>query len=135
MQTLGDLVTIALRLVVQVLELGLHWWLLLFWIAWWLCAVNWTKAWRVLADGAWAPLVLVWLMIAAVWSQIYPSILPVFPGAAIANFWWQLGTVGLAIGSALFCGWLQGYFGWTPEDLNLEPPAHAAHAAHGHGHH
>jgi hypothetical protein len=48
----------------------------------------------------------------------------------IPNFWWQLGGVGLLVGTALFCGWLQGVLGWTPEEIDLEPPVHAA--AHGH---
>lgn len=131
-ETLVELVTVALRLVVEVLQLGLTWSLLLVWVAWWLWAVNWKKAWRVLADGAWAPVVLIALMVAGVWSQVRPGVLVVSPKLAIANFWWQLGAVGLLVASALFCGWLQGYFGWTPTEIDLEPPAHAAESAHAH---
>jgi hypothetical protein len=48
----------------------------------------------------------------------------------VPNFLWQLGAVGALAAIALFCGWLQGYFGWTPEEVSVEP----APAAHGHGH-
>jgi hypothetical protein len=58
--------------------------------------------------------------------------MPIMPGMVLANFWWQLGAVGLIAGSALFCGWLQGYFGWTPAEMELEPAVHAAEAGHGH---
>jgi hypothetical protein len=134
-QTLGDLVQILIRLVVEILHLGMIWSPVIFWIAWWTFAVNWTKACRVLKDGAWAPLVLLWLMIAGVWSQVNPTVLVLGPNLALANFWWQLLAVGLAIGSALFCGWLQMHYGWTPTEISVEPPAHAPDAAHGQGHH
>jgi hypothetical protein len=132
LQTLIELVTVAARLVVEVLALGLTWSLLLFWVAWWLWAVNWKKAWHVLGAGAWAPVVLICLMVAGVWSQVRPSELVVSPGLILTNFWWQLGAVGLLTASALLCGWLQGYFGWTPAEMDLEPPVHAeaGHAAH-----
>jgi hypothetical protein len=131
-QTLIELVTVALRLIVELLALGLTWSFLLFWFAWWLFAVNWKKTWHVLGQGAWAPVVLICLMAAGVWSQLRPSSMPVLPGMVLANFWWQLGAVGLIAGSAFFCGWLQGYFGWTPAEIDLEPPAHAPAGAHHH---
>ena len=134
-QTLGDLVAILCRIVVQLLQLGLVWSPALVWIAWWLFAVNWKKACKALNEGAWAPLVLIWVMSAAVWSQVSPSVLPLSANAAVANFWWQLGAVGLAIGSAFFLGWLQLHFGLTPTEISLDPPVHAADAGHGHGHH
>jgi hypothetical protein len=34
----------------------------------------------------------------------------------------------------LFCGWLQGVLGWTPPEIELEPPA-APVGHHDHGHH
>jgi hypothetical protein len=132
LQTFTELVTVALRLVVEVLALGLTWSFLLFWVAWWLWAVNWKKAWKVLGEGAWAPVILICLMAAGVWSQLRPGELLLTPNLALANFWWQLGAVGLMAASALFCGWLQGYFGWTPAEMDIEPPVHAAEAAHGH---
>ena len=130
-QTVVELVTVLCRLVVEVLQLGLTWSLLLVWVAWWLWAVNWKHTWKVLGAGAWAPVVLICLMVAGVWSQVRPSELVVTPGFILSNFWWQLGAVSSLLGSALFCGWLQGYFGWTPAEIDLEPPAHApAHAHH-----
>jgi hypothetical protein len=92
------------------------------WCAWFLWAVNWSKTWPVLARGAWAPVVLLMLMGATVWTKIQPL-------DSALNFWWQLGSVCALAAIALFCGWLQGYFGWTPEEVAVEPPAGD------HGHH
>jgi hypothetical protein len=108
--------------------------LLLFWLAWCLWGVNWKKAWAVLAAGAWAPVVLLLLTIALVWSQIAPSECTCLGFTTVPNFWWQLGEVGLLAAVTLLCGWLQGYFGWTPVEVDLEPPAPADHG-HAQGHH
>jgi hypothetical protein len=109
-----------------------HWVLLILWAAWWLRGVNWSKLWPVLRVGGWAPLVLLTLLVALVWSRLSPAPCDCLGFIVLPNFWWQLGFVGMLVGSALFCGWLQGVFHWTPEELNLEPPAHAdhGHAAH-----
>lgn len=110
------------------------WSLLLFWVAWWLWGVNWPRAWAYLREGAWVPFVLAGVVGALVWSQLAPENVVVLGVIEVSNFWWQLCAVGLLLCSALFCGWLQGYFNWTPEDLALEPPAHG-HDDHGHGDH
>jgi len=121
--SLGDLV-------VQVLALAMQWSLLIAWVAWWLCGVNWHKTWQVLARGAWAPVVLLMLVSAHVWSHIEPCQVTV--GIfTIGNYWWQLGAVCLLVAITLFCGWLQGVFHWTPPEINLDPPLHAEV---GHGH-
>ena len=99
---------------------------ILLWCAWFLWAVNWSKTWPVLARGAWAPVVLLMLMIATVWTKIQPL-------DSALNFWWQLASVCALVAIALFCGWLQGYFGWTPEEVAVEPPA--GDHGHDHGHH
>lgn len=96
--------------------------LLIAYIAWWLCAVNWQKMWPALARGAWAPLVLLTVVAALAWSQFQPA-----PWHGVPNFWWQLGASALLLGLALFCGWLQGIFGWTPREVSLgmvTAPAH-----------
>jgi hypothetical protein len=111
----------------------LQWWLVLLWIAWWLWGVNWQKAWPVLARGAWAPLVLVVMLVALVWSQIAPGSSNFLGLVSLPNFWWQLTATGLLAATALFCGWLQGVMNWTPEDVPVDPPAPVEHA-HGHGH-
>jgi hypothetical protein len=108
--------------------------LLLVWVAWWLWAVTWKKAWPALAQGGWAPLVLLMVMVALVWSRLAPSDCRCLGFVTVANFWWQLGEVGVFVAVALFCGWLQGYYGWTPPEIDLEAPAHEDHG-HGHGHH
>ncbi len=125
-QTFWELILVLGRLIIELLALGLQWLLLIFWIAWWLCAVNWKKAWPVLAAGGWLPLTLLTVVGAFVWAQIWPST-PSFLGAEMPSFWWQLAVCAGIVGSALFAGWLQGVLGWTPPEIDLEPPAHAHH--------
>lgn len=97
---------------------------LIAWVVWWLWAVNWHRAWPILSIGGWAPLVLLTLTAALAWSQLNPSELYLFGFLHVPNFWWQLVVTGLYVALALFCGWLQGYFGWTPAEVAVEPPAH-----------
>jgi len=118
------------RLLIELVQLGFTWSLLLFWLAWWLWGVNWQKAWPVLRGGAWAPVTLLLLVTAFVWSRLVPSVDPWWE--AVPNFYWQLGAVGLLAALTLFCGWLQGVFGWAPPEINLDPPAADSHE---HGHH
>jgi hypothetical protein len=113
----------------EILQLGAYWALLILWVAWWIGAVDWRRAWPVLGRGGWAPLVLLWIAAALVWSRISPSDCPY-----LANFWWQLGYVGMLLGIALICGWLQGVFGWAPAEISFDPPAHHDDHGHGHGH-
>jgi hypothetical protein len=131
-QTLVELANILLRLIGDLLRVGLQWSLLIAWVAWWLWGVNWHKAWEVLAQGAWVPVGVLLVATALVWSQISPSDCTCLGFVTVPNFWWQLGGVGLLAATALFCGWLQGVFGWAPAEVDLEPPAAVDH---GHGHH
>jgi hypothetical protein len=130
-QTLWQLVVVLGTLLGEIVRFAAGWLLLIVWVVWWLFGVNWKRAWPTLAQGAWAPVVLLMLLSALVWSQIAPSEYAGLGFLTIGNFWWQLGGVALLVGVALFCGWLQGVFHWEPAELNLEPPAPAAH---GHGH-
>jgi hypothetical protein len=102
---------------------------ILLWIVWWLWGVNWKKAWPVLARGAWAPLVLLMLVITQVWSLTAPSDCDCLRFLVIPNYWWQLGSVATLVAIALFCGWLQLVMGWSPEDIPVEP-APADHGLH-----
>jgi len=105
--------------------------LVVLFVAWWLWGVNWRRAWPVLAEGGWLPLVLVGIMAAFAWSRISPSTAIVFGFLAVPNLLWQLGAVGLLIGLVLFCGWLQTRVGWYPPEVSLEPPpSHDPHASH-----
>ncbi|GIW83100.1 MAG: hypothetical protein KatS3mg105_4907 [Gemmatales bacterium] len=101
------------------------------WIAWWLWGVNWNRAWGILQNGGWVPVVLLLVIAAAAWSQMAPAECTCLGFMTIPNFWWQLCSVALLFFLALCCGWLQAYFGWTPEEVELNPPAAgAAHAHH-----
>ena len=42
----------------------------ILWMAFWLFAVDWGRVWPVLARGAWAPCVLLGLVVATVWSRL-----------------------------------------------------------------
>jgi hypothetical protein len=107
----------------------------LLWVVFWVWAVDWRKLWPLLGQGGWAPLVLLMVAVALAWSQLDPST-SVRLGFPVPNFWWQLAVVAFLVATALFCGWLQGSFGWAPPEVELEPPgAPGQHHAHGHGHH
>jgi hypothetical protein len=122
-----------LRIVLELLlKFVLSWSLLIVWLAWWLCGVNWKKAWPILAQGAWAPVVLIMVSAALVWSQIAPRTCTCLGLFEVPNFWWQLGDVSGLTGLALVCGWLQVAMGWTPAEINLDPPVAASHE---HAHH
>jgi hypothetical protein len=99
-------------------------------VVWMLWAVDWRRAWPVLAAGGWLPLTLIGLMAAFVWSRVWPSTAILFGVVFVPNILWQLGAVGLLIGLALFCGWLQTRLGWYPPEIDLEPPAHGPESAH-----
>ncbi len=131
-QTLWQLVTVLGTLVRQLAELGVPWLLAAFGIAWCLFGVHWSKTWRVLGQGGWAPLVLCIFLVALVWSQLAPGECWCL-GFPIPNFWWQLGEVSLFVAIAMLCGYLQSQFHWEPAEVDLNPPAHH-HGEHGHDH-
>ncbi len=106
---------------------------LVLWGLFWLLAVNWRKAWPVLAEGGWAPVVLLGVTATLVWSRLVPSSGSFFGLAAVPNFWWQLAAVAGIIGAALLGGWLQGLIGWVPLEVDVGPPPGAADL-HGHEH-
>lgn len=134
-QTLVDLFVNLGQLLGDLLNVLLAWGLVVAWVAWWLWAVNWRKAWPVLAGGAWVPVVLLVVSAALVWSQIAPAPLSLGFGF-IPNFWWQLGLTSLLACSALFLGWVQSVRGWAPPEIPIYPPEteHAGDHGHGHGH-
>lgn len=132
------------RILSPLLQLVVHWLLLIVWLAWWLWCVNWRRVWPVLAEGAWAPVVLLIVIASLGWSQIAPRPLTIPGVGTLPNFWWQLSAVASLAGLTLFCGWLQGVFGWAPEEQAAAPAeahghrhdhAHGHDHVHGHGHH
>jgi hypothetical protein len=121
-QTLVQLIVTLATLFVEIGALALRHILLIAWVAWWLWAVDWAKAWGMLAKGGWVVVVLLSLISARVWASVAPGSFDVLGLVEIGNFWWQLGAVALIVLLALFCGWLQGVFGWAPAEVDLEPP-------------
>jgi hypothetical protein len=115
----------------QSLVLGLI--LLAAWVAYWLWAVNWVKAWEWLGRGAWVAVLLLVFLAALAWSRIAPHELNV-GFTQLPNFWWQLGGTALLACLALFCGWLQGVAGWTPDEIPIYPAGATADDTHGHEH-
>ena len=132
-QTLGELCTVLAQLVMQLAALAGHWILLILLIAWALLAVNWQKAWPVLARGGWAPVILLSLIVSLAWSRLQPVPCDCLGMFSIPNFWWQLGYVFMLVAVALFCGWLQNVLGWMPPEISLEPPVHDHAEIHAHG--
>lgn len=100
---------------------------------WCLFGVNWRRAWPVLAAGGWLPLVLITTFAGAVWALVWPSTALVSGILRVPNGVWQVGAAFVLLCVALFCGWLQDHYGWTPIEINLEPPP-ISHD-HGHDHH
>ena len=107
--------------------------LLLAWVAWWLLGVNWVKAWNWLAQGAWVAVLLLVVLAALVWSQVAPHDLDI-GFTRVPNFWWQVGGAALLAGLALFCGWVQGVMGWTPQEYPIYPAENHSDLSHGHEH-
>ena len=124
-QLLVDLGTLAYEL----FTLGWHYILFILLIVWSLWGVNWSRAWAALRQGAWAPLILLMVVTALVWSRISPTSCDCLQIVTIPNFWWQLGYVAMLVAIIFFCGWLQAVFHWAPAEVDLNPPA-----AHGHDH-
>ena len=123
--TLAEWFPIINRVLLKLLPGGL----LCVWCLW---AIDWRKAWPVLRDGGLAPLVLIGLMSAAVWSLVWPRPLPILGLGAILNGVWQVGAVAVLIGVVLLCGWLQSRSGYAPPEFDLDEPAHDAGHAHEH---
>lgn len=105
------------------------------WCVWWLWGVNWIKLWPALAKGAWLPVLLLALIAAVVWAELQPSQCNCLGFITLPNGWWQTGTIAMFVALALFCGWVQGYFGWMPAEISLEPPPPAHDHGHAHAHH
>lgn len=100
---------------------------------WSLWAINWRKAWPVLAAGGWLPTLLIAWATAYFWSLITPRSVTVL-GVPLGNLTWQLIAVGVLTGLSLFCGWVQGVYGWEPATISLDPPEDHGHHGH-HAHH
>jgi hypothetical protein len=103
-------------------------------IVWCLWAVDWRKAWPVLAAGGWVPLVLIAVVAAVVWSLVFPTSALVFGLVDVPNGLWQLGAVALLIGIVLVGGWLQTRLGWYPPNISFDPPLSTGLHDHDHGH-
>jgi len=132
-ELLQALLQVGLALAKLILEIHVGWLLLAAWGAWWLWGVSWKNLWPVLRQGGWAPLGLLTFIAALAWACVFPGgglFLGMIP---IGSFGWHLAYVALAVGLALFCGWLQGFFHWTPPEIELEPPPTHDHS-HGHAH-
>ena len=65
-----QLLMVLSRMLEKLIQDALGWSLVIAWLAWCLFGINWKKAWGVLAQGAWAPLVLAMVLVALAWSQM-----------------------------------------------------------------
>lgn len=98
-------------------------------VAWCLWGIDWRKAWPVLAEGGWIPMVLIAGMAAVVWALVFPSTGQILGFIPAPNYLWELCVAALLICAALTCGWLQTRLGWYPPEISFEPPA-VAHDDH-----
>ncbi len=114
---LEQLAVILSKMLEKLVQDAMGWSLLIVWLGLCLFGINWRKTWAVLAQGAWAPLLLGMVLVAMAWSQMTP---------AAPRFWWKLGQVSLVVIASFFCGWVQGQLGWQPVEINLEPATPAA---------
>src|SRR2546425_80601 len=119
---LWQLVVNLFQLLASVLALAAQWWFVIVWIAWWTFAVDWRKVRPVMSQAAWAPVILLVLLIALAWSRINPVEFS-WGIVVLPNFWWQLIAVIMIVVLTLLCGVLQDALGFTPAQIDLEPPA------------
>jgi len=108
------------------------------WCVWWLFAVDWRKAWPMLAAGGWVPAVLLLVMASMAWAMIDARPYNCLGVLIVPNGWWQLGCLSMLAALALICGWLQDHFAWAPPEICIEPPPEAherEHNAHLHDAH
>lgn len=129
--TLWQLLQVGGTLIVDLLRLAMGWSLVLVWLAWALWGIDWRKLWPTLAQGAWAPVVLLALVGSMVWAFVDPTPLTL-TGATLSSYWGHVIGMALLLGATAFCGWLQLFMGWHPPEIDLEPGP--AHDPHGHGH-
>ena len=103
------------------------------WCVWWLFAVDWRKAWPMLAAGGWVPAVLLLIMMSTAWALVDARPCSCLGFLVVPNGWWQLGYFSMLAALALVCGWLQGQFAWILPEIPIEPPAeHSPYDEHAH---
>jgi|SRR5579875_309784 hypothetical protein len=105
------------------------------WCVWWLFAVNWRKAWPMLAAGGWVPAGLLLVMASMAWAMIDARPCNCLGFLVVPNGWWQLGYLSTLAALALVSGWMQGQFAWTPPEIRTEPPPEAHDHQDAHAHH
>ena len=89
----------------------------------------------MLAEGGWAPVGLLMIVTSMAWAMIDARSCNCLGFLVVPNGWWQLGYISTLAALALICGWIQGYFEWTPPEISVESPP-AEHSHHdGHAHH
>jgi hypothetical protein len=92
------------------------------WCAWWLLGVDWRRCWPILAAGGWIVLCGLTLLAALLWTAIDPAACNCLPNRTLPALLGHLLSIVPLVVVALFCGWLQGRFGWYPEEIVIDPP-------------
>ncbi|MCA9064639.1 MAG: hypothetical protein KDA96_16320 [Planctomycetaceae bacterium] len=113
------------------------------WVAFWLFAVNWAKAFPILRRGGYIGLVLLMLVAVLVWGAVAPPEggTHLLMGLTVSNFVGKFIFVTTLTCIALICGSVQlsgalGRFGVFPEEPADDHGhgGHGGHDDHGHGH-
>jgi hypothetical protein len=93
------------------------------WCVWWLWCVDWRRCWPLLAGGGWVVLCGLALAATLLWTVLDSAACTCLPLLTLPAFVTHLAGVLALVGIALFCGWVQGRFAWTPEEVAVDPPS------------
>ncbi|MGH7202536.1 MAG: hypothetical protein ACREJB_18160 [Planctomycetaceae bacterium] len=125
---------LALWMILAILlQVVVRWLPLIAWVAFWLFAVNWTTLRRILLQGGWIALVLLWFVAILTWGTVSPETGPreIF-GLTLSNYVVKMVYVSILFCIMLICGAVQlsGALGrWGRFAEEPEPDPHdTAHA-------
>ena len=125
-----------LDVVVAVVQLVTPWLPLLAWVGFWTFAVNWAKAFPILARGGFVGILLLMFVAVLVWGAVAPP--PeshhILFGLTVGNYAGKFIYVTMLTCITLLCGsaQLSGTFGKLCEFP--DEPEDGGHGAHGHNH-
>lgn len=125
---------------------GSHW-VFVLWIVFWTFLVRWPDFRRWLSNGAWAPLLLIYIAVSFTWAVNSGPTLNI-NGLPLGSLGEKLFIGAVWIAFALLCGRVQDILGVAPPEKEIAGPpdgvptepgqtqshGHGAHAA-AHGHH
>ena len=135
LQSLQEVITALLHVVMALVNIVLPWFPLLVWIAFWSLAVNWSRAFDILRKGGAIGVLLLMFVSVLVWGSVAPPIEGSHSlfGLTVSNFAGKFVYVTMLTCIALLCGSAQmsGAFG-SLVDFSDESAADDAEDSHAH---